>query len=1513
MIKIFFLFIFYFYTTSYILSLCTGTNISASFGPNNNVTVSGGCRCVPPTTYSAPYSVNNLTIENTGVLTLCSKVTDPDFGLYIKARGTIEIKNDGYIDLNGVSDISNTFTSSNRAFSNNSDQTACTPTWYNNLGASKYINWQRPGSVLSNTNMSLSNQCSDTVDSVAVSSALRKNVSNSRLTGTVFSAPVNRDITTVSSSLCANIVLGSPALNITGDRPTYSLMTIDYNQHGTHIVAGGIYPSHINFCSDVGHSLAQPFASQLTTSHVFNYRGSGMGGAVMCKGNNRPGIPTDLGGSGGGFLYLEAETLLLRTGSAIEAMGNTGLSAIKANDSTRALENTAATFNIDGGTGGGGGGAIFIKSSNITLESNSVINVQGANGGTNNMGVARTARTYRRSATILEAPNAANNDYLQHPSNGNWRLEFRTNFRVAQDTSQECLSGAWRDNNWTGNNSSIEDADGSKPASSTFDPSPGGRGVDGTVILLYSNNYVNSGANIKSVKLIRNTTVGSYEPYILRDTDSIFGEAPWRNVYTISSLKLTSTFAAPANAYYINNYLNFAGAARISNSNNPITWLQIDNIQYSPAAIPIDSSFLGSTYFSINNIELGISGYSFQNVCASQVTNECQDTSIASSFLVKPNFWSNSSSYAADSGIGGSLNTYNLKLSNAGISAQLGNIFYSSYSVPLFALSEGNFFFDIIIGNRGKLSGSNLIRTLANFTGKLDLYAPCDSIDHTCLFQSTSVNTFTPSTYLTNTLDTFNFSLSIGDGNGSGINGSNNVIIVPASFTDAGALRDANNNLIPNLHIDNTNSQLGKSCDVLFAAGGVWNNVEKAELSYPLDFNSSSNKPILTNLMRNALRNLNPGVICTNNCDGNLYLLFCFRDLAGNWSRIIGYNPNTTTLLADINGDGNVANDSSLFVTTAYRGIATPRSLYQFEYSNNACSIELNNNFACYNKQPTPLLSTHIPTFAKRVFIDAPQPDIVDSDCTTDPCILPKLSREYSFLPKYTIATEVAEDVRIAYSPISWTNQQSVRVGIRLPQDKTGIKKVYYYKGISRPVLASAFRSIDVPRPIPQGICDNVRFDNIQSLITPSINWVNFCFDILNVADNETLYLLLEDNAGNNVINTITDTTPIANRKLFVDRVKPFPPERLETDINYVNSTNPILSFRKATDNPPNSVNVSGVVKYKICFWQETNNFKSNNLLQLSFGLPGVCPQGSDIDGGYGASIVVDQINTDIQNVNMPGLACCYKWNIAVYAIDAAGNYSDPSLIYTFVNSDNIPRLSFTREKFDYIVGGVSPRIGTTGFYTFKVRYTDILDRPDLKRPPSKYFLWVDIDGNGKYEDFEKISMNRLNDGTQYGDGDFSNGENYELIVNLKYNKASNGKILYRFNFVSSDEQFPKSYKDQVDATKQYTLALDPYDLSKVIGMMEVRNNLVVPDSTIFPTILLKSPDKGENELIKLSIYDNYHNLVRLLYEGTYADFGRYMRWNLKDTFGMLVGPGVYNVVYEFQGTYEYKKVVVIR
>ena len=39
----------------------------------------------------------------------------------------------------------------------------------------------------------------------------------------------------------------------------------------------------------------------------------------------------------------------------------------------------------------------------------------------------------------------------------------------------------------------------------------------------------------------------------------------------------------------------------------------------------------------------------------------------------------------------------------------------------------------------------------------------------------------------------------------------------------------------------------------------------------------------------------------------------------------------------------------------------------------------------------------------------------------------------------------------------------------------------------------------------------------------------------------------------------------------------------------------------------------------------------------------------------------------------------------------------------------------------------------------------------------------------------------------------YSNGEDYELIVSLQYNKETAGKINYRFNFLSVDNITPSS------------------------------------------------------------------------------------------------------------------------
>ena len=886
-----------------------------------------------------------------------------------------------------------------------------------------------------------------------------------------------------------------------------------------------------------------------------------------------------------------------------------------------------------------------------------------------------------------------------------------------------------------------------KPQSSTLDASPGGRGVDGSIILVYSNSYVNNGATIQAVRMLKGSTVGTYAPYVLQDSIVLQNNELVRNTTPLSRPRFELTSIIKNNStLYNSGYINYSGMSQIAQGLSG--WMVLSGFNYN---LPIDRSYVTSLYFPFDRLQIQLSlqqGPRIVGVCSSDIAANCSDTTLASTQNIQPGSWStNVLSRGLFTAVTNDISENRLNI---------GTNFYPSLVIPLYALDDGLAPALTVIASSPGYYRNNPISLSLNAVDGIDQYAPCDHQLHSCFFTSSTLNRLSTNTYLGNTLVNFDFRLNILDNPGSGLSGVNNIHIIPLSYSENGQLRDANGVLLPDL--DATPSQLGKTCNVLLAPGGRWANVPKATFSYNTDFDaqSSTKRQVLRDLMLATLSSVNNGLSCQNNdCNGTLYLVSCFRDTAGNWSNIIEYNSFSNSIRGDFNNDGNVTNDSNLLSIATYKGIPNPRTLRSFEYSTSSCPIELENTFTCYNSSKISAVSLqrHLPTFIRRIFIDSPQPDLVD-DCNTDPCPVAKLINVNGFTPKFIRISEVASDIRIAYSPVNWTNQDSVIAGVRLPQDYTGIKQVYYYKGVTPPTTNSTFvTAVSVS-------CDTVIRDNNQVNLTPT-NWVNYCFRVTNLRDNETLYIDLEDNAGNratSATNLVSNNivTSLASRRLFIDRTKPLPPSRLDTDKNYTPATDPTLSFKGGIDTEPNSGSdaMSEVTSYKICYWQEASAFTYDSLLKVNIGNPGACPQATDINGGYTNSVVVNQSSFSLQSVKLPALSCCYKWNIVAYSIDTAGNYSDPSSIFQFVNTDDIPRISFTREKFDYIVGGVSPRRGTTGLYTFKVRYTDLADRVAVKRPPSRSTLWIDINGNNQYEDSEKLIMTRRNDNTQYGDND---------------------------------------------------------------------------------------------------------------------------------------------------------------
>ena len=1457
----------------------------STIGPNKNLSVTS-CQCLQPNTIQTMYNYNTVIVGDgaAGTLSICdgtggtAPITDSNRGLYLRVQ-RFEVTGLGTLTLSAKSSITNAFNftitqglttggiaagtptigAGNPTFSEqatsfrsrlNDSTLSCLPNFLSTLTNSSYINLTRPGSILNTFNTSI--YCANNIH--------------------------------------LSLIVSPRNLSSDGNTPTYQ-----FNCSGSSYQTYNANTDITTVTGTYKYGVVAPAVSNGNT------RSATGGGAVGCKGSDDGTIQ---GGRGGAVLYIEANDFVARSNALIESNGAAGT----------ARTGVSGT-GTDGG-GGGGAGFLFIKANTINIENNANIRAVGGFSGTQRF-------------------------WWNHPSMTNC---FGTNLLTDRTGRFPCQG--------LGSTDAPADYYGAyysdlAVARAENQRRQGGFGVDGPIIFVYGSNFTNNGT-VQTSHVFKNGTT-SRNAIVIKDLWSPGHALSEGSVPILSNtinLRLNDDLINNATFFYNQNserYITYEGARRIAINNQtgatPLYWVRLENLNLN-----FKNKAASNLYFPINllqvysqpNISFG-DDQSYNNVFCfpNPISTNCNtnDISVTTRDII-PNAWNtNFTSFfsVAETFYNGGYNLlfdryYDIP-GNSVFAGGLGGPFLSKFSIPMFAYrsSEGSLNLNLKVGTNGYNQNGNEFNFLNLTNAVFDQYAPCDDRDDNCNLNirngDKNVNKLTTNTFVLNSFSNLELHLE------TSIRGSNitradtpNVKVFVAGQR-GNQLIDSTGTNIPILgnitgktvQITDANSQtaLGKSCTELVALGtGNWANYSSSAIDFVYNGNtfiepnwSSLRTRITTTLQKVAAVS---GTDCVSNCDGTLYLIFCFKDNAGNWSRVI--QSHNGVVVADIDKQNGVnAVDRTLITNNInnYKGIQNPRSLYPYKHSFNTCS-EPSNTFLCYRDE-TQEAFLNLPTFIKRLFIDTPGIDYpLNPDCTEDPCPIPIISNLYAPL----VTRNLERDVRIAFSPAGWTNQNSISVGIKLPEDKTGIKRIYYYVGGTAPSSVSAASVINIIGNISPTICDNVIAANSTSSRSPSINWVDYCFSIENVNDNQNVYIALEDGAGN--------ISNFSSRSLFIDKIKPQVVSELKTNVNYIPITNPLLSFKSSVDSASLGVGVigAGIKSYKICYWEENQKFTEENLKILNINQEGACPKPSDIGYNITNSIIFDNpvANAPYQNYQLLGLACCLKWNIAVYAIDLAGNYSLPSSILQFVNTDGKPIITFTREKYDYIVGGVSPRIGTTGLYTFKIRYTDLLDRPEEPSLPTKTEVWVDLNGDSKYDSNEKFPMNRLGGENQYGDNNYSNGEDYYFTVQLKYNKNSLGKINYRFIFQGKNNlPAQTSIAYSVDATKEYNLILDPYDPNTINGMMEVRNNLATPDSTIFPTIIIKEPPTGIDSVIRIIIYDNYHNIVRILYHAPYTNFGRYIRWNLKNDMGSLVLPGVYNIVYEYGENYEYQKVMVIR
>ena len=242
-------------------------------------------------------------------------------------------------------------------------------------------------------------------------------------------------------------------------------------------------------------------------------------------------------------------------------------------------------------------------------------------------------------------------------------------------------------------------------------------------------------------------------------------------------------------------------------------------------------------------------------------------------------------------------------------------------------------------------------------------------------------------------------------------------------------------------------------------------------------------------------------------------------------------------------------------------------------------------DFPTYNYPPADTVNTIasslVPSLSKRLYVDKSTADdapTLPQTCSSDPCIV----RILTPAPAFSEAAET--DIRVAYSPIGYSNNSSILVGVKLPPDNSGIKRLRYKVGSSSPSSAT---DGNVMERTQQTI------DNCAGVLTANgqtAGWVDFCF-VATAVTGANIYVWLEDNAGN-----IGHPGGVASRKLFIDTQPP------NTATNLATTLNPVLpAVASTTLTFTGSSDASNISHYKVCYWQELATFSYNDLLHPSF------------------------------------------------------------------------------------------------------------------------------------------------------------------------------------------------------------------------------------------------------------------------------------------------------------------------
>ena len=739
----------------------------------------------------------------------------------------------------------------------------------------------------------------------------------------------------------------------------------------------------------------------------------------------------------------------------------------------------------------------------------------------------------------------------------------------------------------------------------------------------------------------------------------------------------------------------------------------------------------------------------------------------------------------------------------------------------------------------------------------IDQYAPCDNTNDTCTIDFLDTND-TPLNLATN--GPFKVKINAIEASGSGTNPSATKLYIIKQIDNSNSPFHWYNSTDTISSIINK-SETNRTCNTLFQ---LPSGISLSPMAHPVKADSTID---ITNNIFSISAWWPPTPPTTpSTIDGTYWFIACLEDYAGNKSTIWD-----TSIPSNYPGIRNKA------------GNLDPYTLSIFNPTNS--------NGGFNYTETSKIAKAYLPPLYKRFVIDSNAVDA--SDCIADPC-------QVKILNPQPIHFENERNLSIAYDPPLYSTSHSLRVGIALPDDISGIAGVYYKIGNTPPKEIDTNLNYFIPRDTASTTrCETLR--NTQNRMNSTEhkppNWVDFCFDIIPI-ESTNLYIWVQDNAGNISVNKT-----FAQRKLYVDSILPTQPTNLTNPNNILRENTVSLSFIPSKDN----IQIS---YHKLCIWPTYTLFNINELQNI---INGQCP--SITATGNNPVSTKDILYYQEQLVRIPPFTLDFgKWSFAVVGFDSAGNSSPFSTMYNLIISDGKSRLDYIEYDPNYNTG-VYPKSGTNGYYNFKVYYSDLENRaPNLSQ------LWIDLNNNNFYDSDEKFDMEEeVQEGINILEK-YTSGISFQIPLYLKYpqkiyqdENITKGSYKFKFYFETNSLSSIDGLKNG-DPTKYSIITLDPYDLNSFDGFMQIRNNVATYSNEIKPTILLKAPPHtNTNNIINVWIYSKQHILIKkLIHNQPYSSIDRYVRWNLTDDQQTNVPTGLYWVVYEHDGdTLSIGKIIV--